>query len=143
MYSLGKSLLSDLVMLHMVRDLFGSILYLSLEKSINMAEVLTYPLTPVPLSLCHPNGIMLKTKKSALLNALETRVKTVPPDTIDITIIDVTITDAIFLLHLHPNLLVSFGGATRYLLARIMEFEGNEIHFVSDKWITPSITDYE
>ena len=35
----------------LVRDLFGSILYHSLKQEIDMAEVLKYPLTPVPLSL--------------------------------------------------------------------------------------------
>ena len=30
----------------LIRDLFGSILYLSLEKKVDMAEVLDYPLTP-------------------------------------------------------------------------------------------------
>ena len=34
-----------------MRDLFGSILSLSLEKKIDIFEVLSFPLTPVPLSL--------------------------------------------------------------------------------------------
>ena len=46
----------------LIRDLFGSILFLSLERKADMAEVLSYPLTPVPLSLSHVDGAMLKTK---------------------------------------------------------------------------------
>ena len=38
-----------------VRDLFGSILRLSLEEKIDMAEVLSYPLATVPLSLSYSN----------------------------------------------------------------------------------------
>ena len=33
----------------MVRDLFGSILFLALQRKIDMAEVLSFPLTPTPL----------------------------------------------------------------------------------------------
>ena len=44
-------------------DLSGSILFLSLERKVDMAEVLSYPLTPVPLSLNRVDDTMLKTKK--------------------------------------------------------------------------------
>ena len=37
----------------MVRDLFGSILFLSLQHKIDMEEVLFDPLTPIPLPHCH------------------------------------------------------------------------------------------
>ena len=46
----------------LIRDLFGSILFPSLEHKVDMAEVLSHPLTPVPLSLSHVDGAMLKTK---------------------------------------------------------------------------------
>ena len=36
-----------------------------------MAEVLTYPVTPIPLSLCHIDGKMSKTTKSTLTKDLE------------------------------------------------------------------------
>ena len=47
----------------LIRDLFSSILFLSLERKVDMAEVLSYPLTPVPLSLNRVDDTMLKTKK--------------------------------------------------------------------------------
>ena len=59
----------------LIRDLLGSILFLSLERKVDMAEVLSYPLTPVPLSLCHVDDTMLKTKKSTLNSALEIKVQ--------------------------------------------------------------------
>ena len=58
----------------LVRELFGSILFLSLERKVDMAEVLSYPLTQVPLSLSHVDGTMLKKKKSTLTSALEMKV---------------------------------------------------------------------
>ena len=39
-----------------VRYLFGSILCLSMQQKIDRAEVLKYPLTPVPLCLSHVDG---------------------------------------------------------------------------------------
>ena len=41
----------------MVCDLFGSIPFLSLQHKIDMEEALTYPLTAIPLSLCHVDGL--------------------------------------------------------------------------------------
>ena len=50
-----------LMAVEIVRDLFGSILFLALQRKIDMAEVLSFPLTPTPLSLRHADGTMLKT----------------------------------------------------------------------------------
>ena len=91
----------------LMRDLFGSILYLSLQTKIDMGEVLKYPLTPVPLSLCHVDGSMQKSPKAALMKHLETKVVSQPPLSIDVTIID-----AMFFLHLYQNLPATFGGCS-------------------------------
>ena len=37
----------------LMRDFFVSILYISLQRKVDMAQVLKYPLTSVPLSLSH------------------------------------------------------------------------------------------
>ena len=55
----------------MERDLFGSILYLALQIKINMEDVLTYPLTATPLSLCHIDGKMYKATKNTSMKELE------------------------------------------------------------------------
>ena len=121
-----------------VRDLFGSILCLSLEKKVDMAEVLKFPLTPVPLALSHPDGIMQKTPKSALLKHLESKIESTSS-----TSIDVTIVDAMFFLHLQGNLPATFGGVARSLFSSLVKLQGKEIHFVCDKWVKPSIKDCE
>ena len=69
----------------LVRDLFGSILYHSLKQEIDMAEVLKYPLTPVPLSLSHVDGTMQKTPKAVLLKHLESQVTTTPQTSVNTT----------------------------------------------------------
>ena len=122
----------------LVRDLFGSLLYLSLQKKVDIGEVLKHPLTPVPLSLCHVDGSMQKSPKSALMKYLESKTMSQPPRSVNVKVID-----AMFFLHLHSNLPTSFGGVARYLLARIVECDAHTIHFVSDKWIKPSIKDCE
>ena len=45
------------------RDLFGSILFLPLQRKIDIGERLHLPLTPIPLCLAHINGSMQKTPK--------------------------------------------------------------------------------
>ena len=94
----------------MVRDIFGSVLRLSLENSIDMAEVLRHPLISVPLSLSHVDGNMLKTPKSALMIHLESKVKSTQPTSINITIIH-----AVFFMQLQVNLPDTFVGIAKYL----------------------------
>ena len=102
---------------------------------VDMAQVLKYPLTFVPLSLNHVYGTMLSTPKSALLTYLETKGTMATPDEIDFQI-----TDAVFFLHLHKDLQANFGGVAKYLLRKTLPSYEKVIHFASDKWITPSKT---
>ena len=55
---------------------------------IDMAEVLKYPLTAVPLCLSHVHGSVNSTPKWNLLNYIDSQFVTVPPSSIDATIID-------------------------------------------------------
>ena len=103
-----------------------------------MAEVLTYPLTPVPLTQSHVNGSMLTTEKSLLMRNIEERVTTIPP-----FVTDQTVTDASFFLFLQKDLPVMFGKIAIILLRKIMDFDGNTIHFFTNKWLQPSIKDSE
>ena len=58
---------NKLMAVEMVLNLFGSILFLAVQIKIDMVEVLSFPLTPAPLSLSHADGTMLKTQKSKLV----------------------------------------------------------------------------
>ena len=55
-------------------QIFGSILFLSLQHKIDMEEVLSYPFTPIPLSLCHVDGLKQTTSKVKILYELESRI---------------------------------------------------------------------
>ena len=111
-----------------VRDIFGSVLRISLEKSIDMAEVLRYTLTPFPLSISQVDGTMLKSSKSTLMKMLEGRIETTAPVSVDVKIID-----TMFFMHLQVNLPDSFAALAKQLLISIMRSKGTEIHCVTDK----------
>ena len=51
-----------------------------------MNEVLSYPPTPVRLSLRHVDGSMQKTPKSKLMKYLESLAATDPPKKVDVSI---------------------------------------------------------
>ena len=108
-------------------------MFLSLERKVDMAEILSYPQNPVPLPLSHVDGAMLKTKKSIFTSALEMKVITRPPD-----IVHATVIDASFFLCLQYNLLSTFGRVVKVILSNIMKTKGNVTHFIFNKWISPS-----
>ena len=93
-----------------MRDLSGSVLFLSLKQKIDMGEVLKYPLTQVPLSLANVDGSMKKTPKAKLLQELESRVVSLKPASIDVMI------DAMFFLHLLVDPSSKFGSIAPYIL---------------------------
>ena len=100
---------NKLMALEMLRDLFGSILFLALQRKIVMAEVLSSPLTPTPLLLSHSDGTMLKTQKSKLMEESESRIFSEKSNHVDVMIID-----AMFFLHLWKDLPATFGTIARF-----------------------------
>lgn len=68
-----------LIEVKMQRDLFGKLLRISLESTLNIDIVLSYPLTPIPLSLCHADGAICKTEKSVLTHLLEKEIQSTEP----------------------------------------------------------------
>ena len=125
-----------------VQDLFGTILFLALQRKIDMTEVLSFPLTPTPLSLSHTGGTILKTQKSKSLEELESRIFSEKSNHVDVTITDAIffITDAIF-FHLWKNLPATFGTIAKFLLIKAFAQKGNNIHLVFEKVVSPSIKD--
>ena len=81
---------------------------------------------------------MLKSPKLVLMKHLESKVKSTPPISISVTIIN-----AMFFMKLKVNFPDTFGGIAKYLLRSLMNHDCQEIHFVTDKWVSPSIKDRE
>lgn len=120
------------------RNLFARIIFIAIEKQINMELVLTYPLTPIPLSLCHPDGTPHKTQKSKLLIHIEGKVNSSQPSSIDTIIFD-----GMSLLHMLSDVPTTYGGLIKHLLNKMFKSQAKEIRLIYDTYLSPSIKDVE
>ncbi|XP_046415809.1 uncharacterized protein LOC124177470 [Neodiprion fabricii] len=120
------------------RDLFGRMLGISMDYSIDISKILSYPITSVPLSMCHLDGTICKTDKSALMKCLEKEVEHEEPSQIDILIID-----GFFLLHTMKNVPRKFGGISKKMLQMVTQLKASRIDVIFDQYFTPSIKGYE
>lgn len=89
-------------------DLFGRILGISMDHKVDMAKILSYPITPVPLSMCHFDGAICKTQKSTLMKVLEKGVEHNPPPQTDILFVD-----GFYLLHTMKKVPKTFEGISK------------------------------
>lgn len=122
----------------MQRDLFGRLLGVSMDQKLDLEKVLTYPLTPVPLSLCHLDETICKTDKSVLLKSLEGKIKTIAPSHIDIVIVD-----GFFILHTLKELPKTFGNISKKILQTFTKYSSHRIDIIFDRYFSPSIKDNE
>ena len=83
-------------------------------------------------------GLRQTTPKLKLLYELESRIPNDMPPNVDATIID-----PMFFLHLQKTIPGIFGALPSYLLTRICDEKGNELHIVFDKVKSASIEDCE
>ena len=77
------------------RGCFARMVVIAHHRQMNMQEVLTYPLGPLPWSLATADGAPIKTAKSALLHILEERAQPVE----DVPASAVWILDGVDILH--------------------------------------------
>lgn len=120
------------------RDLFGRMLGISIDFNIDISKILSYPITPVPMSMCHLDGTICKTEKSALMKHLEKGIEHQPPPHIDVVIID-----GFFLLHTMTEVPKTFGNISKKMLQKFCNFNASRIDIIFDQYFTPSIKDYE
>ena len=122
----------------MERNLFGRLLCIALGKKIDIGEVLRYPLTPVPLSMCHLDGTMASTKKDVLATRLEKMVISLPPPYIDCHVID-----GMFFLRTTGEFPIKYGKIAEFILKKICAMKSKRIDLVFDNYRSPSIKDIE
>ncbi|XP_047992980.1 uncharacterized protein LOC125231567 [Leguminivora glycinivorella] len=123
----------------MQRDLFGRMLGLSLDHKIDMEKMLCYPITPLPMSMCHLDGSVHKTDKSAIVKCLEKLYDcTETPKTLDVVIVD-----GFFLLHIIHDIPATFGGISQKILRILTSFKAPRVDIIFDEYFSPSIKDYE
>lgn len=122
----------------MERDLFGRLLGIALKEKLDLKKVLSYPLTNVPLSLCHFDGSICKTDQTAMLKILQKKGTTNELHNVEIGIID-----GFLLFDLLLDVPQTFGKISKKLLQMVTGYEGKEIIVVFDQYSSPSIRDYE
>ncbi|CAH3019782.1 unnamed protein product, partial [Porites evermanni] len=66
------------ITVHADRDLFGRLRMVANARQINLMEVLSYELSPIPCSLAHQDGSLMKNTKSHLAGIIEKLVTVVP-----------------------------------------------------------------
>lgn len=75
--SFAKMAISFLNKIQQVRkqiDLFRKMLTLSLDENINVDKIIYNSTTPMPMSLCHTDGTMLKPDKSLLIKMWKNKI---------------------------------------------------------------------
>lgn len=122
----------------MQRDLFGQLLVISLEQKVDLEKILSFPLTPMPLSMCHVDATICKTDKSVLTKLLEKRIESSTPPFVDVTIID-----GFFLLHLVRDVPLTFEQISKSFLNFVLKFNSKLIILAFDVYKKPSIKDTE
>ena len=110
------------------RDLMGRFLILATRRHLDLSHVFTFPLTPVPLSLCHCDGTMAKTENTALFRHLESITESSFPSSASV---DAYVVDGSFPLRvLPPNLPTTYGrlpltGSPQQSLFKQRRFQAN------------------
>ncbi|GBP29054.1 hypothetical protein EVAR_10870_1 [Eumeta japonica] len=120
------------------RDLFGRMLGISMTHELDVMKILSHPITPVPLALCHSDGTIYKTDKSVLAKALEADIEHDSP-----RISDVYVVDGFFILHSMKEVPKTFGSISKKFLQMVTKYPGQRIDVIFDQYWSPSIKDNE
>ncbi len=83
----------------------GRFLIFAPKRHLDLSHVFTFPLTPVPLSLCYCDRTMAKTEKTALLY-VTWKVKSRVPSSasVDACVVDGSFLLRVYFLRIYPNL---------------------------------------
>ena len=119
------------------RDLMGRFLFLATRRHLDLSNVFTFPLTPVPLSLCYCDGTMAKTEKTALFRHLESKVESSFPSSASV---DACVVDESFLLRvLPPNLPATYDRLAATILIQTTALSNKRVDIIFDTYEMPSI----
>ena len=120
------------------RDLFGRLLIVANARQINLREVLSYELSPVPCSLVKNDGSLRKATKSDLVSVLEQGINAparlpVPAEGV------VHIVDGVAFIQVYKSTGTSTFGepASRYLTIIVAQHSSNNcsvVHLVFDQY---------
>ena len=91
------------------RDLFGRLIIAAKSRAIDLKEVFSYELSPVPFALAHKDGSLRKSDKSVLMSVLEETVTVLPQLPSDSAIPTALMVDGIAFIQK-----LRFGGAVNF-----------------------------
>lgn len=100
-------------------------LYASLSNNVDIVKALSYPLSPIPFSLCHSDGLICKTTKSVIIQELIKQQK----DDSDPPKPDISIFDGFYLMHTLKNVPDSFGKISKYIFQNLIR-DRNEVNII-------------
>ena len=119
------------------RYLMGRFLILATRRHLDLSHVFTFPLTPVPLSLCYCDGTIAKTEKTALFRHLESKVERSFPSS---AYVEAYVVDGSFLLRvLPPNLPATYGRLAATILFQATALSNKRVDIIFDTYEMPSI----
>ena len=120
--------------------LLGRIAFIAARSNIDLEYVFSFPLTPVPLSMCQVDGTMAHTDKSKLSNILEETVS----DHGSPTFVGTHIIDGNFQFHcMSPDQPATYGELSRNILVTCLAYKSRRIDITFDTYERPSIKDCE
>ena len=109
------------------------------KRKVNLKEVLTYELGPLPLSISNYCGTLRKTQKSKLFQYLKSSIITcvaVPENYLQIF-------DGMVLVQKLPKILKTFGDISDYILKKLLHESTRATFFVTDNYLEDSIKSME
>jgi len=131
-----------------VRDAFAHVLAMdAVREVIDLRDLLSHPITSIPLSIAHSDGSVTKTTKSVLTKVLEGKQK---EPLLDISLSvrpSVYLVDGGLILYevLPRHKQSTYRSIVRDIMVHIYRSAGiaMEVHLLLDKYVTPSIKDPE
>lgn len=122
------------------RNILGQALCLALKKEIDLASVLSHPLTAVPHSLAHFDGTMLSlNQKAELTTVLVSKLNL--SNSSNQSKFDVDLIDGLYLLNSLREVPVKYGQLANMVLQIVCSTSAREIHLIFHKNYSPSPAD--
>ena len=133
------NVLNQKVSIRADRETFARLLLIRQKRKVNLKEVLTYELGPLPLSIANYDGTLRKTQKSKLFQHLKLSVVScvaIPKNCPQIF-------DGMVLLQKLPKILKTFGDISDYLLKKLLHESTRVALFVIDYYLKDSVKSIE
>ena len=133
------NVLNQKVAIYADRETFARLLLIQQKCKVNLKEVLTYELRPLPLSIADYDETLKKTQKSKLFQHLMSSIVScvaIPKKCPQIF-------DGMVLLQKLPKILKTFGDISDYILKNLLHGSTRVAFFVTDYYLEDSIKSME